>query len=50
MRLNIVIGSYEMDKVVLDLGYEVNVIAKQTWEIMAKPKLVFAPIQLRLAN
>jgi hypothetical protein len=43
------IGSYEMDEVVLDLGSEMNV-TKQTWEIMAKPKLAFSPIQLRLAN
>ena len=50
MRLSAVIGSYEMDEVVLDLGSEVNVMTKQTWEIMAKPKLTFSPIQLRLAN
>ena len=50
MRLNVVIGSYEMDKVVLDLGSEVNVMTKRTWEIMAKPKHAFSPIQLRLAN
>ena len=50
MRLNDVIGSYEMDEIVLDLGSEVNVMTKQTWEIMAKPKLAFSPIQLRLAN
>ena len=30
MRLNVVIGSYEMDEVVLDLGSEVNVMTKQT--------------------
>ena len=50
MRLIVVIGLYEMDEVVLDLGSEVNVMTKQTWEIMAKPKLAFSPIQLRLAN
>ena len=50
MRLSVVIGSYEMDEVVLDLGSEVNVMTKQTWEIMAKLKLTFSPIQLRLAN
>lgn len=50
MRLNVVIGSYEMDVVVLDLGYEVNVMTKKTWEIMEKPKLTFSPIQLRLAS
>ena len=50
MRLNTVIGTYEMDEVVLDLGFEVNVMTKQTWEIMAKLKLAFSPIQLRLVN
>ena len=44
------IGSYEMDEIVLYLGSEVNVMTKKTWEIMAKPKLAFSPIQLRLAN
>jgi len=50
MRLSAMIRSYEMDEVVLDLGSEVNVMTKQTWEIMAKPKLAFSPIQLRLVN
>ena len=50
MRLDAVIGSYEMDEVVFDLGSEVNVMTKQIGEIMAKPKLAFSPIQLRLAN
>ena len=50
MRLSVVIGSYEMDEVVLDLGSEVNIMTKQTWEIMANPKLAFSPIQLRLEN
>lgn len=50
MRLSTVIGSYEMDEVVFDLGSEVNVMTKQTWEIMVNPKLTFSPIQLRLAN
>ena len=50
MRLSTVIRSYKMDEVVLDLGSEVNVMTKQTWEIMVKPKLAFFPIQLRLEN
>ena len=50
MRRSAVIGTYESDEIVLDLGSEVNVMTKQTWEIMAKPKLAFSPIQLRLAN
>ena len=50
MQLGVVIGSYQMDEVVLDLGSEVIVMTKKTWEIIAKPKLEFSPIQLRLAN
>ena len=50
MRLNAQIGDYDMDEVILDLGSEVNVLTKQTWEHMGKPKLRYSPIQLRLAN
>ena len=39
-----------MDEVILDLGSEVNVLTKQTWEHMGSPKLVRSPIHLRLAN
>ena len=50
MQLNAQIGDYEMDEVILDMGSEVNVLTKQTWELMGKPKLRYSPIQLRLAN
>ena len=49
-RLNAQIGDYEMDEVILDLGSEVNVLTKQTWELMGKSKLRYSPIQLRLEN
>ena len=39
-----------MNEVVMDMGSEVNVMTRQTWEIMGKPKLIFSPNQLRLAN
>ena len=39
-----------MDEVVLDLGSEVNVLTKQTWEQMGSPQLAISPIHLRLAN
>ena len=32
MRLTAQIGEFEMDEVMLDLGSEVNVMTKQTWE------------------
>ena len=50
MRLSTHIRDYEMDEVILDLGSEVNVLTKQTWELMGRPKLSYSPIQLKLAN
>ena len=50
MRLSAQIGEYDMDEVILDLGSEVNVIMKQTLELMGKPKLRYSPIQLNLTN
>jgi hypothetical protein len=39
-----------VDNVILDLGSDVNVLPKKTWEMMGKPKLVWSPVQLRLMN
>lgn len=50
MRLSAQIGDYDMDKVVLDLGSKVNVLMRQTFEVMGRTKLRYSPIQLRLAN
>jgi hypothetical protein len=36
--------------VVLDLGSKFNVMMKQTWALMGKPKLINSPIRLRMAN
>jgi hypothetical protein len=48
--LNAQIGEYDIDYVVLDLGSEVNVMMKKTWALMGKPKLIYSPIRLRMAN
>ena len=50
MRLTAQLGEFEMDEVILDLGSEVNVLTKHTWEQIGSPKLVRSPIHLRLAN
>jgi len=50
MRLSVRIGVYEMDQVILDLGFDANVLMKQTWELMGKQKLQWSPIQLRMEN
>jgi hypothetical protein len=47
-RLNAYIGDYDMDNIILDMGSNVNVLPKKTWETMGKPKLIWSPIQLRL--
>jgi hypothetical protein len=50
LHLNAQIGEYDIDYVVLDLGSEVNVMTKQTWALMEKPKLIYSPIRIRMAN
>jgi len=40
------IGEYEMDQVILNLGSDVNVLPKQTWESMGRVELQWSPIQL----
>ena len=44
MRLHAQIGEYDMTDIILDLGSEVNVLTKQTWEKMGKPTLEWSPI------
>ena len=39
-----------MDYVILDLGFDVNILTRQTWESMGKLQLDWYPIQIRIAN
>jgi len=50
MRLTMQIREYEMDQVILDLGSNMNVLPKQTWERIGKPVLQWSHIQLQMAN
>lgn len=34
----------------LDLGLNVNILPRKTWEAMGKPQLKYSPIQLRMEN
>jgi hypothetical protein len=38
------IGGYDMDGVMLDLGFNVNILTKKSSEVMGKDKLVWSPI------
>jgi hypothetical protein len=49
-RLNANIGDFNMGKIILNLGSEVNVLPKKTWKCMGEPTLGYSPIQLTLAN
>ena len=44
------IGDYDMDYIILDLGFDVNILTRQTWESMGKLPLDWSTIQLILAN
>jgi hypothetical protein len=50
IKLSAHIGDYDMDHVILDMGYNVNVFTKKTWEMMGKLKLILSPVQLILEN
>jgi hypothetical protein len=50
LHLSAQIGDYDIDYVVRNLGSEVNVMMKQTWALMGKPKLIYFPIRLRMAH
>jgi hypothetical protein len=49
-RLNANIGDFNMGDIILDLGYEVNVLPKKIWKCMGEPTLGYSPIQMKLAN
>jgi hypothetical protein len=34
----------------IDLGSNVNILPKKTWEALRKPRLTYSPIQLRMEN
>ena len=48
--MNIQFRDYEVDFVILDLELDVNILTKQTWQLMGKPTLGWSLVQLRLEN
>lgn len=46
MWLTAQIDDFEMDHVILDLGFDANVLPKKTCKHMGKPKLQWSPIHL----
>ena len=50
LRMNSHIGDYDMDYIIMDLGSDVNILTKHTWESIGKPRLAWSPVQMRLSN
>ena len=50
MCMNIHIGDFEVYSVILDLGSDMNILTKHTWQKMGRPTLGWSPMQLRLDN
>ena len=48
--MNIQIGDYEVDSVILDFGFDVNILTKQTQKLMGKPTMGWSPVQLQVTN
>ena len=41
---------YDIENVMLELSYDVNIMLKMSWEAMGSPNLSYSPIQLRMEN
>jgi hypothetical protein len=41
-RFSVYIREYDVDNVILDLGSDVNVLPKKTWDLIGKPNLVWS--------
>jgi hypothetical protein len=48
--MNTNIGDFNMGDIILDLGSEVNVLPKKTWQCMGELTLGYSPVQLKLEN
>jgi hypothetical protein len=49
-RVSAQFGEYHVENVILELGSDVNVLPKKTWEMMGKHKLMWSLIELILEN
>lgn len=41
-------AGFQINDMMLDLGYDVNILPRKTWEAMGKPQLKYLSIQLRM--
>lgn len=44
------VAGFQIRDAMLNLGLDVNILPRKTWEEMGKPQLKYSPIQLRMEN
>jgi hypothetical protein len=49
-RLNANIGDFNMGDIILDLGFEVNVLPNKIWKCMGYPTLGYSHVHMKLEN
>lgn len=49
-KLDAQIDGYGIKDVMLDIGFEVNILPKKSQESLRNPRLVYSPIKLWMAN
>ena len=49
-HINAQVAGFQIRDTILDLGSDVNILPKKTWEALGKPKFSYSPIQLRMEN
>ena len=49
-RLNTQVAGFQIRETMLDLGSDVNILPRKTWEALGQPRLTYSPIQLRMVN
>ena len=46
LHVNTQIAGFQIKDTMLDLGSDVNILPRNTWEALGRPKLTYSPIQL----
>lgn len=49
-QLNTQVAGFQISDTMLDLGSDVNILPRKTWQALGRPRLAYSPIQLRMVN
>lgn len=49
-RLDTQSNGFEVKNVMLDLGSDINILPKESWEALGQPKLIYFLVKLRMAS